>query len=58
MDIIKSSYCVVMKKNTSINKLELLRRFLKFKYRISMNKESIEKRDKEWKKEICKKKQD
>lgn len=51
IDVIKSSYCVIMKKNTTVNKLELLRRYLKLKYRINMNKEAIEARDKEWKKE-------
>ena len=51
IDVIKSSYCVIMKKNTTVNKLELLRRYLKFKYRIDINKDSIEARDKEWKKE-------
>ena len=51
VDVIKSSYCVIMKKNTTVNKLELLRRYLKFKYRISMNKETLEARDKEWKKD-------
>jgi hypothetical protein len=54
IDVIKSSYCVIMKKNTTVNKLELLRRYLKFKYRISMNKEAIEARDKEWKKDYNK----
>jgi len=55
VDIIKTSYFLVMKKKTTLNKLELLRRYLKFKYRIDINEDSIEARDIEWKKEIHKK---
>jgi hypothetical protein len=55
VDIIKTSYFLVMKKKTTLNKLELLRRYLKFKYRIDINEDSIEARDIEWKKEIDKK---
>ena len=55
VDIIKTSYFLVMKKKTTLNKLELLRRYLKFKYRIDINEDSIEARDSEWKKEIHKK---
>ena len=51
IDVVKFSYCVVMKKNTKVNKLELLRRFLKLKYRINMSNNAIAERDKLWKKE-------
>ena len=49
-DIIKDSYFVVMKKNTSLDKLELLKRFLKIKYNISISIKSLKMRDKQYKK--------
>lgn len=50
-DIIKDSYFIVMKKNTSIDKLELLKRFLKIKYNVNITIESLKMRDKHYKKE-------
>lgn len=51
LDIIKASYCVVMTKRTNINKLELLQRYLKMRYNISVGIDTLEKRKKEWEKE-------
>lgn len=51
LDIIKASYCVVMNKRTNINKLELLQRYLKMRYNISVGIDTLEKRKKEWEKE-------
>jgi len=39
-----------MKKNTSHDKLELLKRFLKIKYNISISIKSLKMRDKQYKK--------
>jgi len=50
-DIIKDSYLIVMKRNTSLDKLELLKRFLKIKYNISITIRSLKMRDKQYKKE-------
>jgi hypothetical protein len=50
-DIIKDSYFVVMKRNTSLDKLELLKRFLKIKYNVSITIKSLKMRDKQYKKE-------
>lgn len=49
-DIIKDSYFIVMKKKSSHDKLELLRRFLKIKYNISVGIDSLRKRDEVYKK--------
>lgn len=49
-DIIKDSYFIVMKKKSSHDKLELLRRFLKMKYNISVGIDSLRKRDEVYKK--------
>jgi hypothetical protein len=51
-DIIKDGYIRVMKKKTALDKLELLRRFLKMRYNISISKLTLEKRHKVWKKNI------
>jgi hypothetical protein len=51
LDIIKASYCVVMAKRGNINKLELLQRYLKMRYNISVGIDTLEKRKKEWEKE-------
>jgi hypothetical protein len=48
-DIIKSTYNVVMKRKTSHNKIEFLRRVLKYKYNISIGIDALEKRDQEYK---------
>jgi len=50
-DIIKDTYYVVMKKkmNSNHDKLEILRRFLKMKYNITIGMESLKRRDKEYK---------
>jgi hypothetical protein len=50
-DIIKASYCIVMIRKTNINKLELLQRYLKMRYNISIGIDTLEKRKKEWEKE-------
>ena len=50
-DIIKDSYFIVMKRNTSLDKLELLKRFLKIKYNVSITIKSLKMRDKHYKKE-------
>lgn len=50
-DIIKDSYFVVMKRNTSLDKLELLKRFLKIRYNVSITIKSLKMRDKQYKKE-------
>lgn len=50
-DIIKDSYFVVMKRNTSLDKLELLKRFLKIKYNVSITIKSLKMRDKQYKRE-------
>ena len=50
-DIIKDSYFIVMKRNTSLDKLELLKRFLKIKYNIAITIKSLKMRDKQYKKE-------
>lgn len=50
-DIIKDSYFIVMKRNTSLDKLELLKRFLKMKYNIAITIKSLKMRDKQYKKE-------
>jgi hypothetical protein len=50
-DIIKASYCIVMIRKTNINKLELLQRYLKLRYNISIGLDTLEKRKKEWEKE-------
>lgn len=50
-DIIKASYCIVMTRRTNINKLELLQRYLKIRYNISIGIDTLEKRKKEWEKE-------
>jgi hypothetical protein len=50
-DIIKASYCMVMIRKTNINKLELLQRYLKMRYNISIGIDTLEKRKKEWEKE-------
>ena len=49
-DIIKDSYFIVMKRETTHDKLTLLRRFLKMKYNISIGMESLKKRDSDYKK--------
>jgi hypothetical protein len=49
-DIIKDSYFIVMKRNTSLDKFELLKRFLKIKYNISISTKSLKMRDKQYKK--------
>jgi hypothetical protein len=50
-DIIRDTYYVVMrrKKNSNHDKLEILRRFLKVKYNITIGMESLKRRDKEYK---------
>jgi hypothetical protein len=48
-DIIRSTYNVVMRRNTSHNKLEFLRRVLKYKYNISIGIDALEKREQEYK---------
>lgn len=50
-DIIKDSYFIVMKRNTSLDKLELLKRFLKIKYNVAITIRSLKMRDKQYKKE-------
>jgi hypothetical protein len=50
-DIIKDSYFIVMKRNTSLDKLELLKRFLKIKYNVAITIKSLKMRDKQYKKE-------
>jgi hypothetical protein len=50
-DIIKDSYLIVMKRNTSLDKLELLKRFLKIKYNVAITIRSLKMRDKQYKKE-------
>lgn len=50
-DIIKDSYFIVMKRNTSLDKLELLKRFLKMKYNVAITIKSLKMRDKQYKKE-------
>jgi hypothetical protein len=51
-DIIKDGYIRVMKKDTTLDKLELLMRFLKMRYNISISKLTLEKRHQLWKKNI------
>lgn len=51
IDVVKFSYCLVMKKKTSFNKMELWKRYLRMRYKINMSKTAIEERDKLWKKE-------
>ena len=50
-NIIKDSYFIVMKRNTSLDKLELLKRFLKMKYNVAITIKSLKMRDKQYKKE-------
>jgi hypothetical protein len=50
-DIIRASYLAVMRKKTSHNRLELLRRYLKYKYNISVSLDTLEKRHENYQKE-------
>jgi hypothetical protein len=50
-DILRASYLAVMRKKTSHNKLELLRRYLKYKYNISVSLDTLEKRHENYQKE-------
>jgi hypothetical protein len=49
-DIIQDAYVIIMKRKTSHDKLEVLRRFLKQKYNISVTRSTLEKRDAMWSK--------
>ncbi len=51
IDIVKFSYCLVMKKKTSFNKMELWKRYLRMRYNVHMSDNAIKERDKAWKKE-------
>ena len=50
-DIIRDSYFIIMKRETTHDRLVLLKRFLKIKYNISIGIESLKKRDLEYQKE-------
>lgn len=50
-DIIRASYLAVMRRKTSHNRLELLRRYLKYKYNISVTLETLQKRHDNYQKE-------
>jgi len=49
-DIIKDSYFIIMKRETTLDKLALLKRFLKMKYNISIGIEALKRRDLEYQK--------
>jgi len=51
VDIIKDAYLKVRHKKTKINKVRLLRRYLRMKYRLHISMSSLISRLKTWKKE-------
>jgi hypothetical protein len=51
IDIIKEAYLKVKNRKTKVNKVRLLKRYLKMKYRLDIAYKSLISRLKEWKKE-------
>jgi hypothetical protein len=51
IDIIKDAYLKVTQKKTKINKVRLLKRYLRMKYKLHISTSSLVSRLKTWKKE-------
>ena len=51
IDVIKEAYLKVKDKETGVNKVLLLRRYLKLKYHLHISRSSLISRLKTWKKE-------